>query len=99
MHLGRHLRILQCKKINGGVFNVHWIVLGLHDKRWRSVAGGMNVRVRRKILLCERKVAGIDDYCEIRPATGAIRRVNPIVKSLFEVGAERRGQVRPSGKS
>ncbi len=99
MHLRRNLGILQSLKVHDGILHVHRIILRLNDKSRRSLAGYMNIRIRRKVLFRERQVAGIDNDGEIGTAAYLIRRIVRIVKSMLEVSAERGGKMGSRGKS
>src|SRR5580700_7373254 len=59
MHLRGNLGVLQSQKINGRIFDMHGIVLRLHDERWWSPLRRMDVRIARKVLLRNRQVARI----------------------------------------
>ncbi len=93
MHLRRNLGILQSLKVHDGILHMHRIVLRLNDKSRRSLAGYMNIRIRRKVLLRKRQVARIDDDSEIGTAADLVRGIDRIVKSMLEVSAERRGKM------
>ncbi len=95
----RHLRILQSKEIDGGVFHMNRIVLGLHNERRRSLFGDANLRIRREVLFRQRQVAGIDHYRVIGPAADSICVVEGIVQALLKVRAECGGEVSAGGES
>jgi hypothetical protein len=76
VHLRRNFGVLQGKKIHRGVFNVDRIVFRLHDERRRGLFGRTNVRIRRKVLLRDCQITGINDHREIRPATHLVSRID-----------------------
>ncbi len=99
VQLCRDLGILQGKEINNGVFYMDWIILSLHQESRRSLIGGMNVGIRRVVLVREGKIAGIDDDGKVGAATELVCRVQRIVKSLVEVSAQGGGKMRAGGEA
>src|SRR5580658_340802 len=93
MHFGRDLGVLQGQKVDGGVFDMHRIIFGLQNKRWRRLSSHVNLRIGRKVLLGESEVAGIDDHGEVRPATDLIGGIDRIIETLLKVRAESGGKV------
>ena len=99
MHLGWNVGVLQSLKVHDGIFHVHRIVLRLNDKSRRSLAGDVNLRIRREILFLEREVARVDDQREIGTATDLVRRIDMFIKPLLEMRAESGSEVGSRGKS
>src|SRR5208337_2922658 len=95
----RDLGILQRLEVNGRVFHVHRIVLGLHDERWRRFIANVNVGIRREVLFFERQIARIDDHGEVRPATHLICGIHGIIEALLEVRAQSRSKVGSRGEA
>src|SRR5882724_3693669 len=65
MKLGRDFGIFQREEIDDGIFHVYRVIFCLKNKRWWSLIGDVDLRVRRKILLSERQIARIDDHGEV----------------------------------
>ena len=99
VHFGRNLGVLEGEKIDGRILDVHPIVFGLHDKRWWSFLGNVDLRIRREVLLREGEIARIDDHREVRAATKLIGSIDRIVEALIEVGAERGSEVSSRGEA
>jgi len=99
MHLPRNFGVLQGEELDGGVFDMHRIVLGLNDERWRSFLGDVNLGIGCKDLFRKRQVARINDYRKIGTAANLVGVIDRIVESLFEVSAESRRQVRSRRES
>ena len=99
VQLCRNLGVFQRKKINRRIFDMHRIILCLHDKRRRSLLRRVDVRVGRKVLLGNREIARINNHGKIRAATHLVSRVDRIVKAFIEMSAERGSKVRSCGKA
>ena len=95
----RNLGIFEGEEVHGGVLNMHRVVFGLDDERGRGFVGWPDIRIRSKILIGQRKVAGIDDYGEVRTAAQLIGGVDRIVEALIEVRAQSCREVPASGEA
>ncbi len=93
VHFGRDFGVLESEEVDGGVFDVHRVVLCLDDERGRRFAGNHNIGVGREVLVCEGEVARIDDHGEVRAATELVSGIDRIVETLIEVSAEGGGKV------
>lgn len=51
VQFGGNLRVLQGLEIHRSVFDVDRIVFGLHDERWRSFVGDVDIGIGRHVLL------------------------------------------------
>ena len=72
MHFGRDLRFFQRQKVDGGVLDMDRIVFGLKDERRRGLVSNVDFGIGSEVLFGESEVAGIDDHCEVGPATDLI---------------------------
>ena len=99
VQLGGNLGILQREEIDDGVFYMDWIVLSLHQECGRSLIGGMNVGIRRVVLVRKGKKAGIDDDRKIGTTAELVGGVQWIVKSLVEVSTQGSGKVGAGGEA
>ena len=93
VHFGRDLGVLESEEVDGGVFDMHGVVLRLDDERGRCFASDHNIGVGCEVLVCEGEVARIDDHGEVRAATELISGIDRIVETLIEVSAEGGGKV------
>ncbi len=98
MQFGRNLGVLERQKVNGGVFDMHRIVLGLHNEGWRGLFGNVDLRIGRKVLVCQSEVTGIDDHGKVRAAAELVGGIDRVVKTLIEVSAKGSSQVGPAEK-
>src|SRR6476646_8222233 len=98
MEFGRNPGILKRQKVDGGIFYVYGIVLGLNDEGGRRIIGDVDLRVGGEILLGQGQIAGIDDHGEVRAAADLVGRVYRVVKTLIEMRAQGGGQVSSGGE-
>ncbi len=76
VELRGNLRFLELQEIDCSVFDVDWVVFGLHDEGGRGVGGGIDVGVGCVVFVGDGEVAGIDDDGEVGAATELVGGVD-----------------------
>lgn len=99
MHFGGHFGFLQGHEVDDGVFDMDRIILGLEDETGRGFARHRNVGIKCEVLVCKRKVSGIDDHSEVGTAAQLVSGIHRIVQALIEVRAKGGGKMGSGGEA
>jgi len=96
---GGNFGIFQFEEIDGGVFDVHRVVLGLEDEGRRSVGSGVDFWVSSEVLFGKSEIARIEDDRKVRATGELVCGIDGVVEALVKMSGEGGGEVRSGGEA